>query len=55
MTRGGVLRAPVMTWGGVAEPRVMTRGVVVGPHPWNCLRGTLWPHIINNYVRISEI
>ena len=38
---GGVLQASVITWGGVAKPPVMPRGVEVGPHPWDCLRGTL--------------
>ena len=41
MTRGGVPQPSVMTRGGVAKPPVMPRGVEVGPHPWNCLRGTL--------------
>ena len=45
MIWGGVLQASVMTsvmtGGEVAKPPVMPRSVGVGPHSWDCLRGTL--------------
>ena len=45
----------VMTWGGVAKPPVMPRGVGAGPHPWDCLRGTLIARLFRIFVGSCKV